>query len=217
MSNYAFTNCSVIDGIKFDIQEKMTILVSGGKITQIGRCPEIKIPAGYTILDISGKYVMPGLMNTHVHLFGSGKPMKAMRGGKAQKRLVSLLYTKIGQKILNSMVKDHALSALSSGVTTIRTVGDLLYSDVKVRDQGLTPAEAIHNATLGNAKILGIDHMTGTLEPGKVSDLIVLKRNPLADLSVLSDIDMVMREELLIDNPKVTKICKVEQLLDSIQ
>lgn len=134
MSNYALTNCRIIDGINPGFQENMTILVSNGKINQIGRSSEVKAPAGYTILNIGDQYVMPGLINAHMHLFGSGKPMKAMSGGKAQKKLVSMLNTKVGRKILDRMVKDHALSALNSGVTTIRAVGDLLYSDVKLRD-----------------------------------------------------------------------------------
>lgn len=435
MSDYALINCHIIDGISSGIQENMNVLVSSGRIKKIGKASEVKAPAGYTILDSGGKYVMPGLINAHMHLFGSGKPMKAISGGKAQKQLVSMLSTRIGRKILDSMVKNHALSALNSGVTTIRAVGDLLYSDVKLRnlidsgelqgprllvsgpaiavtgghgagsfanisdspwearklvrqnvreqvdfikicvtggvtdsrkvgeagrlemtleevcavceeahkigflvaahaestegvrtallggadtiehgsvlDQeiidlflnnpkslrgyscliptlypaitiyklnpkdtlmnpvsienarivlegmakglfqateagiltglgtdsscpfvtqyntwreldytvkyaGLSAEAAIHNATRKNAQILGIDHLTGTLEPGKASDLIVINQNPLTDLRALSDVVMVMRGELLIDQPQITKLSQVDGLLDSI-
>ncbi|WMJ89096.1 amidohydrolase family protein [Anaerocolumna sp. MB42-C2] len=435
MSNYALTNCRIIDGINSGFRENMSILISDGKIKQIGKSSEVKIPAGYSSVDIAGKYVMPGLINAHAHLFGSGKPMKAISGGKSQEKLVGLLRTKIGRKVLDGMVENHVLSALNSGVTTIRAVGDLFYSDVNLRDRidsgkmkgprlivsgpaisvtgghgsgsfaciadspwearksvrmnvheqvdlikicvtggvtdsrvvgqagrmamtleeitavcdeahkigllvaahaestegvrialmggvdtiehgsvfdqeiielflnnpkslrgyscliptlypaiticklnpkdtlmspvnvenskivfdgmvkgleqaaaagilvglgtdsscpfvtqyntwreldytvkyaGISPEAAIHNATRLNAKILGIDHITGTLEPGKASDLIVVKQNPLTDLRVLSEVDMVMRGELLIDKPQIKKQTQVEELLNTI-
>ncbi|WP_315675373.1 amidohydrolase family protein [Clostridium sp. 19966] len=435
MSDYALTNCRIIDGINSGYKENMTMLVEHGTIKQIGKSSEVKVPAGYTILDITDKYVMPGLINAHVHLFGSGKPMKALSGGKSQKRIARMINTKIGRKILNQMVKKHALTAFNSGVTTIRAVGDLLYSDIRLRDlidsekiqgprlivsgpaisvtgghgagsfahisdspwearkfvrknvseqvdfikicvtggvidsrmvgqagrlemtleevsavceeahkmgflvaahaestegvrtallggadtiehgsvldqkmielfldnpkslrgyssliptlypavticklkpedtlmnsvnvenakivfegmakglvqateagiltglgtdsscpfvtqyntwreldytvkyAGMSPEAAIHNATRHNAKILGIDHLTGTLELGKASDMIVIKNNPLTDLRALSEVDMVMRGELLIDNPKIAKLSQVDKLLNDI-
>lgn len=112
MSNYALTNCNIIDGVSCDVKKDMTILVSGGKIERIGKASEVKLPADYINLNISDKYVMPGLINAHAHLFGSGKPMKAIRGGKSQEKVVSMLKTKVGRKILDSMVKNHALTAL---------------------------------------------------------------------------------------------------------
>lgn len=43
--------------------------------------------------------------------------------------------TKLGRILLDKMVQEHVMTELYSGVTTIRAVGDLFYSDVKIRDK----------------------------------------------------------------------------------
>ncbi|MFP4170944.1 MAG: amidohydrolase family protein [Methanomassiliicoccales archaeon] len=50
---------------------------------------------------------------------------------------------------------------------------------------------ALQIATLGNARVLGVDGVTGTVEPGKEADLMVLDRDPLKDLSALARPAMV--------------------------
>jgi imidazolonepropionase-like amidohydrolase len=47
------------------------ILVADGKITAIGPASEIEIPDGYTVLDHSDKFAMPGLVDAHSHIGGS--------------------------------------------------------------------------------------------------------------------------------------------------
>jgi len=42
-----------------------TIVIRNGKITAIGR--DVLIPAGIKVIDTSGKYIMPGIIDTHVH------------------------------------------------------------------------------------------------------------------------------------------------------
>ena len=78
---------------------------------------------------------------------------------------------------------------------------------------GVTPAFALHTATLGNAKIARIDSETGSVEPGKCADLIVTAKNPLEDLKALQQVDMVMIRGKLIRSPKVKRMAAVEQEL----
>ena len=75
---YAFTGGMILDGTK-DMQPKagLCILTDGEKITDI--VSDRKVPAGYEKIDLGGKYIMPGLINMHVHLAGSGKPQKKQR------------------------------------------------------------------------------------------------------------------------------------------
>ncbi len=47
---------------------------------------------------------------------------------------------------------------------------------------GMTPHEALRSATLAGAQYLGLDKDIGSLEPGKLADLVVLEQNPLEDI-----------------------------------
>ncbi len=58
---------------------------------------------------------------------------------------------------------------------------------------GMAPKDAIYSATISTAELFGIGQDVGTLEPGKLADLIAVKGNPLQDISVLKDIDFVMK------------------------
>lgn len=57
---------------------------------------------------------------------------------------------------------------------------------------GLTEMEALVAATRSGAEILRIEDRAGTIEPGKVADLLVLAENPLADITSLSQPNMAM-------------------------
>ncbi|MBP3892458.1 MAG: amidohydrolase family protein [Atopobiaceae bacterium] len=78
----------------------------------------------------------------------------------------------------------------------------------------VTPAFALHTATLVNAQILGIDGETGSLEAGKSADLIVCAENPLDDLSRLRNLTYVMSRGRLVVCPKPKRMRKVDEALD---
>ena len=59
---------------------------------------------------------------------------------------------------------------------------------------GMTPETAIVAATVNAADLLGLSAEIGTLEPGKRADLIAVAGDPLSDVTVLTDVDFVMRD-----------------------
>ena len=79
---------------------------------------------------------------------------------------------------------------------------------------GVTPAFALHTATLLNAQLAGIDRETGSIEAGKAADMIVCSRDPLTDLTALRTLDMVIKDGVRIDHPAVRKMPEVERELD---
>ncbi len=60
-------------------------------------------------------------------------------------------------------------------------------------DAGLTPAEALRSATLNPARFLGLTDSLGTIEPGKIADLVLLAADPLADIRNTRAIVTVIR------------------------
>ncbi len=64
---------------------------------------------------------------------------------------------------------------------------------------GMSAHEALRSATLHGARYLGLDRELGSLEPGKLADLVVIDGNPLADLNRSADISWVMVNGRLYD------------------
>ena len=79
---------------------------------------------------------------------------------------------------------------------------------------GVTPAFALHTATLLNARLAGIDGETGSIEAGKAADLIVCAKDPLADLSALRTLSMVIKDGYRVEHPAPKKLPEVERELD---
>ena len=58
---------TLIDGTGKAPASGMSILVEGGRIRQIGKQGEVKAPAGGRTISVSGKFIIPGLIDSHVH------------------------------------------------------------------------------------------------------------------------------------------------------
>lgn len=128
----AYINGKIIDGTEnMQVQEGKIILTDGETITDIVN--ESSKLEGYEIYDLKGRYIMPGLINMHVHLAGNGKPQKKQRDNT---KLVNLLFSNpVSPKVAYYVVSQFAKIELMSGVTTIRTVGGLKDFDTKIRDE----------------------------------------------------------------------------------
>ncbi|HJZ72731.1 MAG TPA: amidohydrolase family protein [Vicinamibacterales bacterium] len=72
---------------------------------------------------------------------------------------------------------------------------DALWREIKVHvDMGMTPQRAIAAATRVNAQIIGRGRDLGTVEPGKLADVIVVQGNPLFDIVALSNVEVVVKD-----------------------
>jgi Tol biopolymer transport system component len=70
----------------------------------------------------------------------------------------------------------------------------------------LTPMEALETATVNPARYLGLDRDLGTLEPGKLADLVVLHSNPLDDIRNTVDIAYVAQGGVLFDDETLDRL-----------
>ena len=157
--NIYYRNCVLLDGTKDMVpQPNMTVVTEDGIIKAVQ--PDGKVPEGVSIVDLNGQYLMPGLINMHVHLPASGKPSKT-----DSKKLVHLIRSSaILKKGAVKLCEIYAKTELMSGCTTIRTVGGIDDLDTIVRD-------SINAGSSVGPRILAADyavtvkggHMVGTV------------------------------------------------------
>lgn len=132
MEAYAIVNAVLLDGTEtMEPQKGKIVFVRDGKIEGI-RDAGASV-SGYQVLDLDGQYLLPGLINLHVHIPATGKPKKKESDPK---KLVALLSANaLTRKIGYLLCKSYLSPVLLSGVTTIRTAGGLLDNDGKLRDE----------------------------------------------------------------------------------
>ena len=97
----ALTNARVIDGTGAPPRAGQTLVVRNGDIAEIGDASRVKPPEGATMIDLSGKSVIPGLVMVHEHL-----------------------YYPTGPGIYGQLGESFTRLYLAGGVTTMRTGGN---------------------------------------------------------------------------------------------
>lgn len=123
-----FTNVRLIDGTGSDAIEKAAILVDGEVVESIWKDGEFQGNEEMEVVDLTGKTVMPGMINSHVHILMEpvGDPFGLM---------VKESHTKTALRAVNNLKKQ-----LKSGVTFFRDLGGLGYIDIELKkavDEGL--------------------------------------------------------------------------------
>ena len=151
-TNYVLTNGVLLDGTeKMTPQTGRDIYIEGGRIGAVADAAARR--EGYEVVDLGGQYVLPGLINLHVHLPASGKPKKKASDPKKLVKLITAnaLTRRIGVKLCEGYAKTELLS----GVTTIRTV----IRDLAAQGKILSPRVVASNMAVS---VPG-GHMAGSL------------------------------------------------------
>ncbi len=105
----AITHVTLIDATGAAPKPDMTVFIADAQIAAIGRSESVAIPRTTKTLDASGKFLIPGLVDMHVHLTGAGEP------AGSREFILPLL--------------------LANGITTVRDMGGYLESLVPLRQE----------------------------------------------------------------------------------
>ena len=110
----ALTGVRVIDGTGAPPLEQATILIANGRIEAVG--PDVSIPAGASQVDLTGKTVMPGMINSHSHVSNGDASLP----------------------VYDQLIQQLRLYA-QYGVTSVVTLGDDGEESLRVRDENESP------------------------------------------------------------------------------
>lgn len=140
----AITGATVVglDGRQID---DAVVLIEAGRITELGSASSIRVPQNAEMIRANGTWLIPGLMNMHVH-FGLKLP------GKMQAELANETVPELTLRMAAT-----ARESLLSGVTTVRMTGEQHHTGIALKkaiDKGEVPGPRIFTAGNG-ASITG--------------------------------------------------------------
>jgi len=104
----AITHVNVIDATGSHVQPDMTVVIEGEKIAELAESSRIALARDALVIDGAGKFLIPGLVDSHVHVTGSGEP------NGSREFIVPLL--------------------VANGITTVRDMGGYLESLKPLRE-----------------------------------------------------------------------------------
>lgn len=107
-----------------------TLVEENGKIVAV--TDSYEFCGNENVIDLGGRYLMPGLINLHVHLPAGGKPSTASTNAKTLVKLVNA--SKLIKCVCIALCVRNAKQELLSGVTTLRAVGGVSDCDTTLRD-----------------------------------------------------------------------------------
>src|SRR5215204_3981465 len=138
----AITGATLIDGNGGAAISDSIVLIAGGRITAAGPRSSSSVPAGATVINATGKFIVPGLIDTNVHL--------SLYGGTGDRYETLAKYHSRQKEI----VLEAAQLQLKHGVTTVRDSYGLLMPLVAVRNQ-INKGDAIGPRVLAAGNIVG--------------------------------------------------------------
>jgi imidazolonepropionase-like amidohydrolase len=298
---------TVIDATGAEAKSDMTVVITGDRITTIGKAAEVKIPKDAQVVEAAGKFLIPGLWDMHTHIAAQDflalfiangvtgvrdmggvwealslwrklikegrltgprivaagpivdgpKPVWPFSVAVADEKQARLAVASLKQRGVDfikvySLLPREAYFAIADEarkqgwdpkndvrlksftsedmdraresfqrlldrVGAIRRAGvELLagsdtpnpycFPGFSLHDElallvksGLSPMEALQVATRNAAKFLGLLDSLGTIEQGKIADLVLLDANPLAEITNTQKINAVVANGKLID------------------
>jgi imidazolonepropionase-like amidohydrolase len=136
----ALVGATILDGNGGKPVDDGVVLLDGDKIIAVGPKAAVKVPTGARRIDVSGKWITPGLIDAHVHFFQSGGIYTRPDGID----LTKVVPYKQDLERSKARLEETFRRYLASGVTTVVDAGGPMWNfDVRQRASGAVPAPRI--------------------------------------------------------------------------
>src|SRR5947208_1536518 len=114
--------------------------------------------------------------------------------GAAHKHRIRVFAHVYAERAVKQFIESGAVMGMGTDSgTPMNFHSEALWREIKVHvDMGMTATRAIAAATRVNAQIIGKGRELGSIEPGKIADIIVVNGNPLFDITALSHVAVVV-------------------------
>jgi imidazolonepropionase-like amidohydrolase len=130
-----------------------------------------------------------------------------MMAGRDYETMASSLRVWLDADVPFTLATDQGPDSADLGPVVWGRLGRMHFDRmIGLQDAGVAPMEIIQAATLNGARAYRLDDELGTLEEGKLADLLVLNADPLADIAHLRDIGMVIKDGRVIDRDRLPEI-----------
>lgn len=120
----AITGATLIKTTDKGVIENAVVLVSGNKIIKTGKVGKVKIPEGALIIDAKGKFIIPGLVDGHIHFFQSGGLYTRPDGLNLQHRVPYV----VERKWIRENVDDVLTRYIRCGITSVIDFGGPMWN-----------------------------------------------------------------------------------------
>jgi imidazolonepropionase-like amidohydrolase len=129
-ASLALVNGNVIDVERRRVLSDATVVIDGDKIVAVGPAGKVRVPADARVIDARGKWILPGMVDAHIHLFQSGGVYT--RPDAIDLRKVRSYDTE--QAWVRENAGDQLSRYLAAGVTTVIDIGGPL-ANYAIRDR----------------------------------------------------------------------------------
>jgi imidazolonepropionase-like amidohydrolase len=143
-------------------------------------------------------------------------PTLATRTGLLESKFPPLVQHKadLALKSQDTMVRRALQTGVKIALGTDAAVyphGNNAVEFVLMTNDGMPAAQALRAGTSSAAELLGIQTKVGTLEPGKLADVVAVPGNPLADIKVTQSVLFVMKEGAIVRNDRAATLQSAAQ------
>jgi len=171
-NSFAIVGADLVTGDRAGtVVPSTTVLVDdNGRIEQVGSSAEVAVPSRYRVIEASGRYVVPGLINAHAHLFADGRPLPPILLNESVEGLVAaFMHSPFGSWLMTRRTRANVVTQLRSGVTTLRSVGDVGYEVVTVANE-IAAGKYVGPHVLASGPLLAISGGHGAPQIALISD-----------------------------------------------